>query len=161
MRFNSKAILFTALLLAAALPASAVPLPAGTQAPAFTRSGFDGKPVSLPRGKVVLLDFWASWCAPCIVELPHLIALQKRYAGRLQITGVAMDDDAKAPRQTVAQYHLPYPVVMGDAALGKLYGGVLGLPEVFLIGRDGKVIGSWRGDFKPGDLDSAIAATLR
>jgi thiol-disulfide isomerase/thioredoxin len=113
------------------------------------------------RGTLVLLDFWASWCAPCIVELPHLIALQKRYAGRLQIIGVSMDDDAKAPRQTVAQYHVSYPVIMGDVALGKLYGGVLGLPEVFLIAPDGKIIKNWRSDIKPADLNNAIAAALR
>jgi len=148
-------------LLSTPLPVFATPLAPGTIAPAFTRTGFDGKPVSLPRGKLVLLDFWASWCAPCIVELPHLMSLQKRYAGRLQIIGVAMDDDAKAPRQTVAQYHVSYPVTMGDLALGKLYGGVLGLPEVFLIAPDGKVIKSWRGDFKPGELDTAIATALR
>jgi thiol-disulfide isomerase/thioredoxin len=138
-----------------------VPLPAGTQAPAFTRTALDGKPVTLPRGRLVLLDFWASWCAPCIVELPHLMSLQKRYAGKLQIIGVAMDDDAKAPHQTVAQYHVNYPVIMGDAAFGKLYGGVLGLPQLYLIGPDGKIRKSWRGDFKPGELDSAIAAALR
>ncbi|HVW74551.1 MAG TPA: TlpA disulfide reductase family protein [Rhizomicrobium sp.] len=150
-----------ALLVWRALPALANPLAPGTAAPPFTRPGFDDKPVSLPKGKAVLLDFWASWCAPCIVELPHLIALRKRYAGRLEIIGVAMDDDAKAPRQTVAQYRVSYPVVMGDLALARLYGGVLGLPEVFLIGRDGKVIKSWRGDFRPGELDTAIAAALR
>ena len=142
------------------LPAFATPLAPGTIAPAFTRTGFDGRPVTLARGKPVLLDFWASWCAPCIVELPHLIALQKRYAGNLQIIGVSMDDDAKAPHQTVAQYHVSYAIVMGDVALGKLYGGVLGLPEVFLIAPDGKVIKSWRGDFKPGELDTAIAAAV-
>jgi thiol-disulfide isomerase/thioredoxin len=147
-------------LLSSALPAFAVPLAPGTQAPAFTRTGFDGKPVSLPRGKLVLLDFWASWCAPCIVELPHLIALQKRYAGKLQIIGVSMDDDAKAPRQTVAQYRVSYSVVMGDVALGRLYGGVLGLPEIFLIAPDGKVIASWRSDIKAGDIDARIAAAL-
>jgi thiol-disulfide isomerase/thioredoxin len=162
MRFNLKpkhyrTALF-AVLASNALPASAAPLAPGTQAPQFTRTGFDGKQVSLPRGKLVLLDFWASWCAPCIVELPHLMNLQKRYAGKLQIIGVAMDDDAQAPRQTVAQYHVTYPVVMGDAAIGKLYGGVLGLPEVFLIAPDGKVIKSWRGDFKPDEMDRAIAA---
>jgi thiol-disulfide isomerase/thioredoxin len=154
----SKFAVLATLITCAALPASAAPLAPGTRAPQFIRTGFDGTQVTPARGKLVLLDFWASWCAPCIVELPHLIALQKRYAGRLQIIGVAMDDDAKAPRQTVAQYHVTYPVVMGDAAIGKLYGGVLGLPEIFLIGRDGKIIKSWRGDFKPGELDRAIAA---
>jgi thiol-disulfide isomerase/thioredoxin len=73
------------LLLAVTLPASAAPLPPGAPAPAFTRTGFDGRPVSLSaaRGRQVLMDFWASWCAPCIVELPHLMDLQKRHAGKL------------------------------------------------------------------------------
>jgi thiol-disulfide isomerase/thioredoxin len=147
-------------LLSITLPASATPLAPGTIAPQFTRIGFDGKPVTLARGRLVLLDFWASWCAPCIVELPHLIALQKRYAGKLQIIGVSMDDDAKAPHQIVAQYHVSYAIVMGDVALGKLYGGVLGLPEIFLIGPDGKVIASWRSDIKASDLDARIATAL-
>jgi len=147
-------------LLSITLPASATPLTPGTIAPQFTRTGLDGKPVTLARGRLVLLDFWASWCAPCIVELPHLIALQKRYAGKLQIIGVSMDDDAKAPHQTVAQYHVSYPVIMGDVALGKLYGGVLGLPEIFLIAPDGKVIASWRSDIKASDLDARIATAL-
>jgi len=150
-----------ALLLTSTLPVFANPLAPGTQAPAFTRSGFDGRPVSLPRGKLVLLDFWASWCAPCIVELPHLMALQKRYAGKLQIVGVSMDDKQKSAADVVAQYHVSYPIVMGDLALAKSFGGVLGLPEVFLIGTDGKVIRNWRGDFKAGELDAAIAAALK
>jgi thiol-disulfide isomerase/thioredoxin len=157
---HCRTTLLAAILLTAP-PAHAVPLPPGAQAPAFTRAGFDGRPVALPHGRLVLLDFWASWCAPCIVELPHLMDLQKRHLGRLQVIGVSMDDDAKAPRGVVARYHVGYPVVMGDAVLGKLYGGVLGLPEIFLIGGDGKVIQSWRGDFKPGELDAAIAAALR
>ena len=160
MNIGYKAAALTVLITSATLPASAAPLPPGAPTPGFTRTGFDGRPVSLSaaRGRLVLLDFWASWCAPCIVELPHLMALQKRYAGKLQIIGVAMDDDAKAPKQTVAQYHVSYPVVMGDLALAKAYGGVLGLPEVFLIGTDGRVIKSWRSDFKASELDTAIAA---
>lgn len=150
-----------AALLTTTLPAFAAPLPPGTAAPVFTRPALDGKPVSLPHGKLVLLDFWASWCAPCIVELPHLMDLQKRHAGKLQIIGVSMDDQKKSAADVVAQYHVGYPVVMGDVALAKSFGGVLGLPEIFLIGADGKVIKSWRGDFKPGELDTAIAAALR
>jgi thiol-disulfide isomerase/thioredoxin len=143
-------------------PAFAVPLPAGSIAPDFTRPGLNDKPVSLSawHGKLVLLDFWASWCAPCIVELPHLIALQKSEAGRLQIIGVSMDDNKASALDVVKNYHPNYPVVMGDVALAKLYGGVLGLPEALLIGRDGKVLKSWRGDFKPGDLDAAIRVAL-
>ena len=113
------------------------------------------------RGKLVLLDFWASWCAPCIVELPHLVDLQKRFQGRLQVIGVSMDDSKAIAVDTIKRYPVNYPVVMGDAALGKLYGGVLGLPEIYLIGRDGRVVRSWRGDLRPAELDAGILAALR
>lgn len=158
---TAKAALTGALCLLAA-SAVAAPLPAGISAPAFTRPDLTGRTISLSafHGKLVLVDFWATWCAPCIVELPHLTALQARHRGELQIIGVSMDDDAAAPKQTVAQYRLNYPVVMGDAALGRLYGGVLGLPQIYLIGRDGKVLRSWRGEFKSAELDTAIEAAL-
>jgi len=113
------------------------------------------------RGGLVLVDFWATWCAPCVVELPHLTALQARHRGKLQIIGVSMDDDADSPKQLTAQYRLNYPVVMGDAALGRLYGGVLGLPQIYLVGQDGNVLRSWRGEFNPAELDTAIEAALR
>jgi thiol-disulfide isomerase/thioredoxin len=146
-----------------AIPAAAVPLPAGAPAPAFSRPDLNGRPVTLSafQGELVLVDFWASWCAPCIVELPHLTALQARHRGKLQIIGVSMDDDIAAPRQVAAQYRLNYPVVMGDAPLGRLYGGVLGLPQIYLVGKDGKVLRSWRGEFNAAELDAAIDGALR
>jgi cytochrome c biogenesis protein CcmG, thiol:disulfide interchange protein DsbE len=157
-----KSTILALLVLLTALPASGAPLPPGTAAPDFTRPGLDGKPASLSaaRGKLVLLDFWASWCAPCIVELPHLVDLKKRHKGRLEIIGVSMDDSKANAADALKRIPVNYPVVMGDAALGKLYGGVLGLPEIYLIGGDGKIIKSWRGDFRPDALDAGIAAAL-
>ena len=168
MRGNDKQVdlktgiaILAALILVLALPSSAAPLAPGTIAPEFARAGFDGKQVSLPRGKLVLLDFWASWCAPCLVELPHLIELKKRHAGGLEIIGIAMDDNKANAIDALSRFPVNYPVVMGDAALGRLYGGILGLPEITLIGRDGKVIRSWRGDFRAGELDAGIEAALK
>jgi peroxiredoxin len=148
-----------ALFCLLALPAHAVPLAPGAVAPAFTRPDLSGKPVSLAalRGKLVLVDFWASWCAPCLIEIPHLIALRKQHAGNLEIIGVSMDDDAASAKQVAAKHPFNYPLVMGDVALGKSFGGVLGLPALFLIGPDGKVVQSWRGEIKPEALDHAIA----
>ncbi len=149
---------FLLLLIAAPALAATTPIKAGQSAPDFTRPGFDGKPVKLSayRGKVVLLDFWASWCPPCIEEAPHLIALQKAHAGKLQIIGVSMDDSEPPARAMAKQFPFNYPLLMGDAKFGGLYGGVLGLPQIFLIGRDGKVIKMWRGEMKAGELDKAI-----
>ena len=158
-----KTALFAALIAFAPLPASAAMLPPGTSAPDFTRPSLNTRPVTLSdaRGKVVLLDFWASWCAPCIVELPHLADLKRRHAGRLEIIGVSMDDSKANTIDAMNRYPVDYPVLMGDLPLAKLYGGVLGLPEIYLIGRDGKVIKSWRGDFRGKELDSAIDGALR
>ena len=113
------------------------------------------------RGKLVLVDFWASWCPPCIVEMPQLIALQKRHAGKLQIIGISMDDDAATAKETLARFRPNYPNLLGDTALGHLYGGVLGLPQFYLIGRDGKVLRGWRGEFDHRQLYDAVEAALR
>lgn len=154
-----RVLLCLLLVCGAAIAAPAPkPLNPGMTAPDFNRPGFDGKPVTLSayRGKIVLLDFWASWCPPCVEEAPHMIALQKTHAGKLQIIGASMDDEESAARAMAKKFPFNYPLMMGDAAFAKLYGGVLGMPEMFLIGRDGKVIKKWRGDLKPGELDKAI-----
>jgi cytochrome c biogenesis protein CcmG, thiol:disulfide interchange protein DsbE len=134
----------------------------GTIAPDFTRPSLNTRPVTLSvmRGKVVLLDFWASWCAPCIIELPHLADLKKRHPGGLEIIGVSMDDSKTNAVDAINRHPVNYPVVMGDLPLSKLYGGVLGLPEIYLIGRDGKIVKSWRGDFRAKALDTGIEAAL-
>jgi len=132
------------LLLCLTGPALAAPVAvmAGSRAPDFSRADFGGKTVTLSayRGKVVLLDFWASWCAPCLEEMPDLIGLQKQNGGKLQVIGVSMDDGPDAAKSITKHFSFNYPLLMGDAKFGNLYGGVLGLPEIFLIGRDGKVL---------------------
>ena len=87
-----------------------------------------------------MLDFWATWCDPCREEVPHLVELQNRYRDRgLQIIGISMDDDAEPVRDFYRRFNMNYPVAMGDATTGEVYGGVLGLPIAFLIDRDGRV----------------------
>lgn len=84
------------------------------------------------------MTFWATWCGPCLTEMPSFAAWEASYGGRgLQVIGVSMDDTDAPVRAFLRKQHLNYPVVMGDADLGELYGGVLGLPVTYLIDRSG------------------------
>lgn len=103
-----------------------------------------GKNVKLSdyRGKAVLLNFWATWCPPCKVEIPWFIDLQKQYSSDgLVILGVAMDD---ASKEEIAKFakdmDINYPILLGTEKVGDVYGGVEALPTTFYIGRDGKVV---------------------
>jgi cytochrome c biogenesis protein CcmG, thiol:disulfide interchange protein DsbE len=114
----------------------------GTLAPDFSLPQLTGGQLELSayRGKVVLLDFWATWCDPCREEIPRFVDLQNKYGSQgLQIIGVSMDDGPDPVRDFYQRFKMNYPVVMGSAKIGELYGGVLGLPIAFLIGRDGRI----------------------
>ncbi|MFZ3263003.1 MAG: TlpA disulfide reductase family protein [Terriglobales bacterium] len=111
-------------------------------APDFSLPTLTGEQLALSayRGKVVLLDFWATWCDPCRDEIPHFVDLQSKYGNRgFLIIGVSMDDSPEPVRDFCQRFKINYPVVMGNAKIGELYGGILGLPIAFLIGRDGRI----------------------
>jgi len=111
-------------------------------APDFSLPELSGGQLKLSsyRGKVVLLDFWATWCTPCREETPQFVDLQNKYGDRgFQVIGVSMDDEPEPVRDFYKQFRMNYPVAMGNAKIGELYGGVLGLPIAFLIGRDGRI----------------------
>ncbi len=137
---------------------------ANQTAPDFTLPQLDGPDLRLSsyRGKLVLLDFWASWCEPCRVETPHLTELQQKYGDQgLQIIGVSMDDSPDPARAFYQQFHMNYPVVMGNAKTGELYGGVLGLPIAFLIDRDGRIKAKHIGATEFAVFEKEIATLLQ
>ena len=111
-------------------------------APEFSLPDLNGQTLDLSayRGKVVLLDFWATWCAPCREEIPQFVELQIEYRDQgLQIIGISMDDGPDPVRDFYQRFHMNYPVALGNAKIGELYGGVLGLPIAFLIDRNGRI----------------------
>ncbi|HET9088465.1 MAG TPA: TlpA disulfide reductase family protein [Acidobacteriaceae bacterium] len=115
----------------------------GKPAPEFTLKTPDGKTVSLAdyKGKAVLLNFWATWCGPCKLEMPWLIELQKKYAAQgFTVLGVSEDDGpAKQVADFASKMGIDYPIVISDDKLNKAYGGVDYLPTSYYIGRDGKI----------------------
>ena len=114
------------------------------------------------RGKVVLLDFWATWCVPCREETPHFVDLQQKYGGEgLQIIGVSMDDSTDPVRTFYQQFHINYPVVMGTADVGSAYGGVLGLPIAFLIDREGHIYAKHMGATEAAVFEKDITTLLQ
>src|SRR5215470_11948000 len=115
--------------------------------------GLDGKDVTVAdfKGKVVLVNFWATWCEPCKVEIPWLIEMQNKYGSKgFTVLGIAMDDEGEsvvAPfvekqRYDVQGQKLPisYPLAIGDDKVADKFGGLLGYPTSILISRDGKVL---------------------
>lgn len=137
----------------------------GDRAPDFDLRSLDGRNLKLSdlRGKLVLLNFWATWCAPCRVEMPWLVELDEKYrAQEFQIVGISMDDSGAA--QTVAAFvreeGVKYPIVLGTSATADAYGGVRFLPQTFFIDRDGKIVKATSGITRKQDLEDGAKALL-
>ena len=133
-------------------------------APDFTLESLDGKNMRLSdlRGKAVLLNFWATWCGPCKIEMPWFVDFQNQYGAQgLQIVGVAMDDSSKEDIAKFAkEMGVNYPVLLGKEAVGDEYGGVPALPESFLIGRDGKIVDKIIGLRGKAEIEDSIKKAL-
>jgi thiol-disulfide isomerase/thioredoxin len=132
-------------------------------APAFQLKDIDGKDLNLDasKGKVVLLNFWATWCGPCREEIPGLIALQDRYKDRLQIIGLVVDDDdEKEIRGVVDAEKINYPVALADGKTRFEYGGIAALPTVFLINAEGRVVQKHVGLYNPALYETEVRALL-
>jgi thiol-disulfide isomerase/thioredoxin len=147
--------------------------PVAPVAPDFTLKDLDGKNVSLSqyKGKVVLINFWATWCDPCYIEIPWLIEIQQKYADKgFTILGIALDEEGKsvvAPfvakeRFDVGGQKLPmsYPILLGDDAVADKFGGLLGYPTSILISRDGKIIKRVTGILTYDEISKAIESQL-
>jgi thiol-disulfide isomerase/thioredoxin len=135
-----------------------------TVAPDFSLESLDGKTMRLSdfRGKAVLLNFWATWCGPCKIEMPWFVDLQKQYGSQgLQIVGVAMDDGSKEDIAKFARdMGVNYPILIGKESVGDQYGGVPALPESFIIARDGKIVDKIVGLRGKSEIEDSIKKAL-
>lgn len=132
-------------------------------APDFSVTDLSGQTLQLSRyrGKVVLLNFWATWCAPCRSEIPAFVDLQNEYQRRgLQVIGISLDDDQKPVHTFYQQLRMNYPVAIGDAKLAEQYGGILGLPVTFLIGRDGLIYAKYEGEVDSSLIERKMKSLL-
>ena len=140
------------------------PVAQGDPAPDFLLPDLQGRMLRLSslRGRVVVLSFWATWCAPCKVETPWLVELSARYhAQGLDVVGVSMDDGAhERVRAFAADYHMQYPVVLGDSAVADAYGGIRMLPQTFFVGRDGRILAHTLGIRNREDLERDVRQAL-
>lgn len=129
---------------AAAAGSDACPAGAKTANLDFTVNDMHGASVALSsfKGKVIVLDFWATWCPPCKAEIPGFVELQKEYGGKgLQVVGVSVDDPAEKLPPFAAEFKMNYPVLVGLGRddLQDAYGPMWGIPTTFVISRDGKI----------------------
>jgi thiol-disulfide isomerase/thioredoxin len=134
-------------------------------APGWSLKDVDGKPVDLSefKGKVVILDFWATWCPPCRTEIPGYIALQKKYAADgLVVIGVSVDTDGPAAVKKFAKdLGINYMIVMADDDIQNAYGPILGYPTTFIIDRNGMIRDKKLGRMPAADFEKRVLAVLR
>ena len=138
----------------------------GKVAPNFTLRTTEGKKLSLSdyKGKAVLINFWATWCAPCKIEMPWFVALHSQYAPQgFEILGVS-EDDANVTRAQIAKFgqqqSINYPLLMGDDAVSHKYGGVEFLPTSYFVGRNGKVVAETAGLVSKDEVEANIKKAL-
>lgn len=136
----------------------------GAPAPDFELASLDGRKVKLSdyRGKAVVLNFWATWCSPCKVEMPWFVDLQKKYGNEgLVVLGIAMDDSDNAKiAQFASEMGVNYPVLLGTDKVSDQYGNVQFLPTTFYIDREGRIIGKGTGLLGRGEIEENVQKAL-
>ena len=132
-------------------------------APDFNLTGLDGKAVTLAgyKDKVILLNFWATWCGPCRAEIPDLVELQNKYRDHLQIIGLVVDDDDRdAIKKFVGEFAINYPVALATNDLRLQYGGIPALPTSFVLDATGRIVQKHEGLRDPLLYETEIRALL-
>ncbi|MGA3010099.1 MAG: TlpA disulfide reductase family protein [Terracidiphilus sp.] len=156
------------------IPLQFLPALLGKPAPAFTLEDLSGKKVSLAsyKGKALVINFWATWCAPCKLETPWLVELRNQYAEQgFEVLGVSADDldrgdpqklseEKRAIARFVQEMHMPYPVLIDADSISKPYGGLDDLPTSFFVDRDGTIVAAQVGLTSKDEIDRNIKKVL-
>jgi len=167
-RLRPLALVVLTLLLAACQSKSAPPTPGDTTEPVAVPSleltDLDGNTISLAalKGKVVIIDFWATWCPPCREAIPDLIDLKKQYGAKgLEVVGISLDDNGERilPR-FVHDFGINYPIVIGTEEIASAFGGILGLPTTFIVDRNGMVRSHFMGYINRERMEAAVTGLL-
>ena len=160
MKSIATALLFLLILLVSV--GSAQKLPAKT--PDFTLKASDGQPVNLYKlkGKVVIINFWATWCPPCRAEIPDFVSLSETYKGRgVAFVGISLDDKGWAVvKPFIAKNKITYPIVLDDGKTQAAYGGIEYIPTTFILDRTGRIVDKVVGGIQKADLENKIKRLL-
>ena len=144
--------------------AAKAPAQAVTKAPEFELKDVQGKTFRLSdtKGQVRLVDFWATWCAPCREEIPMFKELHALYGSKgFTLVGIAMDDEGlEKVKPFVDENKIDYLTLIGNQDVADSFGGIVGFPSKFLVDREGRIVDSWVGEVPRSVLESRIKALL-
>jgi thiol-disulfide isomerase/thioredoxin len=152
------------VLAIALLTAPAAPGQEKEAAPNFKLKNAAGQPVELAKlhGKVVVVNFWATWCGPCRAEIPGMLDIYQKYKGKgLEIVGISVDQDGwGAITPFVKKLNITYPVVLGNGEVTDAYGGIDAIPTTFFVDRNGRVLQRHVGYMSKDDFEKAVRSFL-